>query len=36
MVYDVAFLKMASSLTIQERGKIAARYEVWNSIVEVQ
>ena len=36
MVYDGAFYKMASRLTIQERAKTAARYEEWNSVVEVQ
>ena len=28
--------KMAGRLTVQERAQIAARYEVWRSIVEVQ
>ena len=36
MICYIAFLIMTSRLTIQERAKIAARYEVWNSVVEVQ
>ena len=28
--------KMAGHLTVQERAQIAARYEVWNSVVAVQ
>ena len=34
MAYDTAFKKMASRLTIQKQAKIAARYEVWNSVLE--
>ena len=36
MVCDIAFLKTASWLTIQEQTQIAAHYEALNSIVEVQ
>ena len=36
LVCDVAFLKLTSHLTIQERANIAARFAVCNSIVEVQ
>ncbi|PSN53359.1 hypothetical protein C0J52_23302 [Blattella germanica] len=32
---DLIFLKMSPLLTVEERAKIAARYEVWGSVVQL-